>query len=546
MVSPSRSTVAFLAKDWSPSIVRRFERLHSQTQPDYPCAILVDDSRPNVFRQWVAFAKQEGREDLIYRYCSRELSQRFGSASEPTGRATLSGCHLPLLAFAAEHAFDHYWAVGSDVEFRGDWSSLFGRFEADSRDLLASHLHRYAQWPGWYWWNRGFAGSDGLPPPEADRLKALLPIYRLSGRALREIETAHRAGWRGHCECVVPTVLGLRGLGIGDLNEAGRVYVGDWPNPISNPARLSSLRWQPEASVEEFERREAPSSLLFHPIPNHWYFDGQRVVVASPAQSDAADPMESPPDTKPSPTSPVTAPPCGKLLRRKVGEIELWVRPGGQDLLMARSNLGDEYTKVIDLLRAVRRPVTVLDLGGYIGAAAIAFASRIPHARVVTVEPSPDNFRVLQLNTAPYPNIVALNAAVGSRNGVSEVFARHTGTWGHTLVGHPEDCAKPTIVGTTSVMTVANLLSAAGVDAAEPLALVKIDIEGSEVDLLGSPEWSDRAAIVLAELHDRIVKGCTASWSRVFEQNEAWESIPDDGEKRIAVHRGRLRQILES
>lgn len=540
MVSISRSMIAFVARDWSPSVVRRFERLRTQTRPDRTCALLVDDAEPAVAGQWAAYLEHGAEGDLLYRYRSSELSQRFDSASGVTGHAT----HFPLLAVAAERAFDHYWVVESDVEYRGDWGSLFDRFEADACDLLASHLYTYAHWPRWYWWDKGFTAPNGVPPPEADRIKALLPIYRMSARAVRELESAHRAGWRGHRECVIPTVLKLRGFRIGDLNVAGRLYVGDWPNPISNPARLSSLRWQPEVSVEEFERRDAPSSLLFHPVANDWYYDGQRVVVAGAVRGIAPRPTVPPPDAQVSAASPASSP-RPKLLRRKVGDTELWVRPGGQDLLMARSNLGDEYAKVVELLRGVRRPVTVLDLGGYIGAAAIAFATRIPNARVVTVEPSPDNFRVLKLNTAPYPNIVALNAAVGARNVTSEVYARHTGTWGHTLVGRPDDCANPTIVGTTSVMTIANLLSEAGVDATAPLALVKIDIEGSEVELLGSPEWSEWAAIVLAELHDRIVKGCSASWSKVFEQDGQWQSVPDEGEKRIAVHRERLRRILE-
>ena len=49
----------------------------------------------------------------------------------------------------------------------------------------------------------------------------------------------------------------------------------------------------------------------------------------------------------------------------------------------------------------------IIDAGGYLGTAAIAFSEAYPDATVVTIEPSPENFALLVQNTAAYPNIRA-------------------------------------------------------------------------------------------------------------------------------------------
>jgi FkbM family methyltransferase len=61
------------------------------------------------------------------------------------------------------------------------------------------------------------------------------------------------------------------------------------------------------------------------------------------------------------------------------------------------------------------KPRRILDLGAYVGFAAIFLAQRFPDAEIVCVEPSAENFRLLMLNTSAYSNIRQINAAVWSR-----------------------------------------------------------------------------------------------------------------------------------
>lgn len=230
-----------------------------------------------------------------------------------------------------------------------------------------------------------------------------------------------------------------------------------------------------------------------------------------------------------------------RLERKEFSGIPVFVRTGTPDQIVARSCLGKEFETVIDLVAKSAKPKIVLDLGGYIGTAAIAFATRIPNARVITLEPSPDNFRVLALNIASYPNIVGLNAAIGSKKGTAPIFARHTGEWGHTLVDHPRDCAETTLLAQIPVVTVEELLAEYG-EGRIP-ALVKCDIEGGEVDLLSRPEWVDAWAVVTAELHDRIIRGCRKAWDRVFATRQGVLEVYVPGEKRIAVNVRSLRAL---
>ena len=76
------------------------------------------------------------------------------------------------------------------------------------------------------------------------------------------------------------------------------------------------------------------------------------------------------------------------------------------------------------------RPRTILDLGGYIGLASLSLAHRYPDARILLVEPDPDNFLMAQLNCRPYPNITCLRAGVWSKSGHLTIDNRTHGDWG--------------------------------------------------------------------------------------------------------------------
>jgi len=75
-------------------------------------------------------------------------------------------------------------------------------------------------------------------------------------------------------------------------------------------------------------------------------------------------------------------------------------------------------------------PRRILDLGAYCGYAAVYLANRFPSAEILCVEPSPDNFRLLSMNTAAYENIRTVNAAVWPRPTKLGLVYKVGGDWG--------------------------------------------------------------------------------------------------------------------
>jgi FkbM family methyltransferase len=151
-------------------------------------------------------------------------------------------------------------------------------------------------------------------------------------------------------------------------------------------------------------------------------------------------------------------------------------------------------------------PKTVVDLGGNVGCSAIYFANRWPDARIVVVEPLAANFEFLKQNTHYYPNIVPVHAAAHSRSETVELVVPKTGFWAARVAGAGRDSATET--NSARGLSVNDLLDEHGIDRVD---ILKIDIEGSEVDLFASNPhpWLSRTRLIMIELHDNIRMGCT-------------------------------------
>ena len=187
------------------------------------------------------------------------------------------------------------------------------------------------------------------------------------------------------------------------------------------------------------------------------------------------------------------------------------IRTSTPDIEVARSTLGGEFESVSDSYPKDSAGL-IIDAGGYIGTAAIAFARMYPSATIVTVEASGENFRVLQENVARYPNIKAFHAAllpVASEKTV-QLFSRGTGEWGFTVIGNAKDAAT-TFSQEVATLDIPGILSKFGHSS---IMILKMDIEGAELNFLMAPKtWLPITAIYLVELHERIIKGCEAAFS---------------------------------
>jgi FkbM family methyltransferase len=146
------------------------------------------------------------------------------------------------------------------------------------------------------------------------------------------------------------------------------------------------------------------------------------------------------------------------------------------------------------LLDSVKR---ILDLGGNIGLAALFFARTYPEAHICSVEPIPENLALLErnveLNQAP---VRVVCAAAGAQDGKIR-FELSDDPRSHSSVGS-KGLPSPRTVEAT-VLSVPSLMQLAGW---EELDLLKIDIEGSEIEVLGDrPPWLKKVRNIIGEGH---------------------------------------------
>src|ERR1700722_6708118 len=152
----------------------------------------------------------------------------------------------------------------------------------------------------------------------------------------------------------------------------------------------------------------------------------------------------------------------------------LYFRCGSSDL----ANFDQIFGQQEFSLPLAQPPARILDLGAYVGYAAVYLAHRFPAAEIVCVEPSAANFKVLTLNTAAYPRIRRMNGAVGTRPAPLVVSGHELGD------GGAPSAAAPAGAG-TQAWSVDEILRHSGWDRAD---FIKCDIEGSEREVFADRE----------------------------------------------------------
>lgn len=134
--------------------------------------------------------------------------------------------HLVFLTvlFARAHPhYDYYWTIEQDVRFTGKWRSLFDDLNGNDADLLAPHIRKQSDEPDWYWWQSFSFPSANID--RKDRLRAFIPFYRLSRKAVQYIDNSLQLGCQGHTEVLVPTVLKYGRFKISDVRSTSRLGI---------------------------------------------------------------------------------------------------------------------------------------------------------------------------------------------------------------------------------------------------------------------------------------------------------------------------------
>jgi FkbM family methyltransferase len=137
----------------------------------------------------------------------------------------------------------------------------------------------------------------------------------------------------------------------------------------------------------------------------------------------------------------------------------------------------------------------IVDLGSNIGVTAMYWAQQYPNAKMVLVEPDPDNFRLLQKNTSAFRDrCLLLQAAVSNQRGQAGFF-RSSREYGHSMI-KMDDCVSQIEV---RALTVSDVIDAAGFPRVD---LLKMDIEGGEEVVMPTiRQWKHTPRYIIAELH---------------------------------------------
>lgn len=150
----------------------------------------------------------------------------------------------------------------------------------------------------------------------------------------------------------------------------------------------------------------------------------------------------------------------------------------------------------------------ILDGGANIGLTAVFLAQKYPNAFIISVEPDEANLKMIELNTASYPNIKILRAAIWNEDTSINIYDDGHDSWGFIT---DEKRIANNAVATVPAYNIASIAKKFSIPFFD---IVKLDIEGSEKEVFESnyEVWLDKANYVLVELHDRLKNGCTKNF----------------------------------
>jgi FkbM family methyltransferase len=148
-------------------------------------------------------------------------------------------------------------------------------------------------------------------------------------------------------------------------------------------------------------------------------------------------------------------------------------------------------------------PVRIMVLGAYTGYSTVDLARRFPRAQLVAVEPLPDNFRLLLLNTGAWRRIECANIAVWHHPARLATTLRFQADWGIRL--HDEAASEDR---TIQAVSMAELLESADWPDVD---MVLCDIGGSEREVFANPnaDWLIGLDAALVRLHEPVAPNAT-------------------------------------
>ncbi|MBK9175526.1 MAG: FkbM family methyltransferase [Flavobacteriales bacterium] len=172
----------------------------------------------------------------------------------------------------------------------------------------------------------------------------------------------------------------------------------------------------------------------------------------------------------------------------------VWVRPGTSDMAI--------YDQIVlhPYLPSGRAFTTIVDCGSNIGLTVRYLNAAYPDAKIVAVEPDEGNFDMLVRNTHGYANIKCIKAGIWHTPGVLGLRREGLGPSAFQTTAGGESAS-------IEALTIPQVMERGGIDR---ISLLKIDIEGSELELFSASDvsWIERVDAISIELHDSWRPGC--------------------------------------
>jgi FkbM family methyltransferase len=153
----------------------------------------------------------------------------------------------------------------------------------------------------------------------------------------------------------------------------------------------------------------------------------------------------------------------------------------------------------------LKSPKFIIDGGANCGLAALYLACRYPNAQILAVEPSAENCELCFLNTAGL-NVEVSKSAIWSSSTTLKIENPRDEPWAFQCVEADEGDE-----GSFWAEDMQSLLSGKHCD------LLKLDIEGAELELFKNPSWLKDVSVIVVEVHgddaDELIRSSCKGWS---------------------------------
>ena len=232
-------------------IFRSFRRLQQQAGRWLDLNLCVND-RAAPYRSKLSGSTDHDARDVMPARVQEMIARGSGLIPGFCDLAFVPAAISPALA-----AYDYVWFIEYDVDFAGDWDTLFAALHDSRADLLTTTLYPKADCPDWVHWS-WLQTPPGLRDDQL--IRCFAPIARFSRRFLRAyVEAIHSLAWRGHQEALYPAVARHSGLAIEDIGG---------PGPFTPPERRMRHYTNKPGSYGEL----GPGTFVFRPAQQFSYF----------------------------------------------------------------------------------------------------------------------------------------------------------------------------------------------------------------------------------------------------------------------------------